>query len=79
MESETNKYDNLETHSLSDILEENNIDSMDTESIETESIDINDIIHELNHQDSSQKSEKHTKNNNKKKNNIDHFKAYIKK
>ncbi len=79
MESETNKYDNLETHSLSDILEENNIDSMDTESIETESIDINDIIHELNHQDSSQKSEKHTKNNNNKKNNIDHFKAYIKK
>ena len=96
------EIDNLETNSLSDILEDNasNVgnenQSEDNESINddtsdisenksetNESVDLNDIINELNNQNIKKKSSKLKNNTSKKKKSddqdIDHFKAFINK
>lgn len=100
------EIDNLETNSLSDILEDNassvddenqsenqsednesinddNSDISDNKSETNESVDLNDIINELNNQNVKKKSTKSKSKTSKKKKSddqdIDHFKAYINK
>ena len=99
------EIDNLETNSLSDILEDYNqsddnqsddnqsddnesinddtSDISDNKSETNESVDLNDIINELNNQNIKKKSTKSKSKSSKKKKaddqDIDHFKAYINK